>query len=58
MASIINGVLRHLLTAGGTVLAAQGLSTSSEIEMAVGAVVTLASFGWSIWQKIQAKKAQ
>ena len=45
------GFIRHLLTFGGGFLATKGVASTSNIEMAIGAVVTLIGFAWSIWDK-------
>ena len=44
-------LLRHAMTAGGTYLTAAGLTTSGEIEIVAGAVITVVGFGWSIYRK-------
>ena len=51
------GLIRHALTAGGGFLASASLATGDEIELAAGAVVTLAGFVWSVYEKYKAKKA-
>jgi hypothetical protein len=51
------GLVRHLLTAGGTLLASAGLATGGDVELAAGAFVTLVGFAWSVYQKYAAKKA-
>lgn len=45
------GVLRHLLTFGGGYLVSSGSLSSGEADAVVGAVVTLAGFAWSIYEK-------
>ena len=45
---IILGIIRHVLTATGGVLVTKGLSDAATIEAAVGALVTLIGFVWSI----------
>lgn len=47
------GFLRHVLTFAGGLLVTNGIIGAGEIEVAVGAVVTLIGLGWSIWQKRQ-----
>lgn len=55
MLQVILGVLRHLLTAGGGALATNGLIGSSDVELGVGAVLTLVGLVWSVWQKLNSK---
>lgn len=51
----MQALLRHILTAaGGAVAARYGLDGDS-IEAAAGALVTLASIGWSLWDKRSAR---
>jgi hypothetical protein len=54
---MILGLSRHVLTAAGGYLLANGLADDSEVNEIVGALVTLLGAGWSIWAKVQAKKA-
>lgn len=49
--TIVNAVLRHLLTALGGIAVARGYLDSGTLETAVGAVLTLVGLGWSIWDK-------
>jgi hypothetical protein len=55
MKSIILGIVRHLLTAFGGGLSAQGLATSDDIAAAIGAAVTLIGFAWSVFEKYRAR---
>lgn len=57
MFTAILAIVRHVLTAGGAALATNGLLESSEVEAAVGAVVTVLATVWSIIEKARAKKA-
>lgn len=52
---ILAGVIRALLAAAGAagVMWAQTV-TGDQIEMAVGALLIVASAGWSAWQKVRA----
>ena len=45
------GVVRHVLTFGGGFLASWGYIGSGDVEIAVGAVITLIGLGWSAWDK-------
>ena len=45
------GLIRHGLTAGGGVLVSSGISTATEMEIGVGAIVTLIGLGWSWFRK-------
>lgn len=51
MGQMIQGVLRHVLTAGGGYLVAKGVVDAGNAELAVGALVTLGGVGWSIFEK-------
>jgi len=51
MKSSILGVIRHILTTAGGYLTGQGLVSADELNMGVGAVVTLVGVVWSIWDK-------
>lgn len=48
---VVLGVLRHVLTAAGGALAANGVLEAAQIETAVGAALTLAGIAWSAWEK-------
>jgi hypothetical protein len=45
------GVLRHVLTFGGGYLTSNGVVSASDLEAAVGAVITLIGVAWSIYEK-------
>ena len=45
--SVLNGLLRHILTAAGGALVARGSLAESELDLAVGAIITLAGVIWS-----------
>lgn len=47
--------VRHLLTAGGGALVAQGILEASAAEAAVGAATTLLGVAFSIVNKLRAK---
>ena len=44
-------VLRHLLTAVGSILAGKGLVDDTTWQTIVGGVVAAVSVGWSLWDK-------
>lgn len=48
---ILLGIARHILTALGGMLVARGWTDAAGLDTAVGALMTLAGFGWSVWQK-------
>lgn len=48
---IINGLIRHALTAGGGILVAKGYLDAGQMDLIVGSLVTLIGVGWSIWAK-------
>ena len=45
------GIARHILTFGGGFLASAGVVASSDVELGVGALVTLIGIVWSAFQK-------
>ncbi len=53
--TILNGVVRHILTAVGGALVSKGIVAQTELEMAVGAVVTLIGVVWSAVAKRRSK---
>ena len=53
--TVLNGIVRHILTAAGGALVARGSLAESELELAVGAIITLAGVIWSAFAKRHAK---
>lgn len=51
MKEAILGIIRHILTTGGGILASKGVIESAQIETAVGALVVLVGVVWSIIDK-------
>ena len=47
----ILGFVRHALTFGGGILASKGLLPESQVELAVGAAITLIGIVWSALAK-------
>lgn len=47
----IGALVRHALTVGAGYLAGQGIITTDEVDIAVGAIMGLAGIIWSIWRK-------
>lgn len=47
----ILGFVRHVLTFGGGFLVQDGLVNATQLETAVGAVITLAGIVWSVLDK-------
>jgi hypothetical protein len=45
--TILNGVVRHILTAAGGALVTKGVIGETELEMAVGALITIVGVVWS-----------
>jgi len=45
--TVLNGLLRHILTAAVGALVARGSLAESELDLAVGAIITLAGVIWS-----------
>lgn len=53
---ILLGIARHILTALGGVLVTKGLADAPGVEAAVGALIALAGFVWSVIAKTRAKQ--
>jgi hypothetical protein len=53
----LQALLRHILTAGGAALAARYGLDSADVEGVAGAVVTLLSIAWSLYDKRAAARA-
>jgi hypothetical protein len=51
--TIVNAVLRHLLTTVGGFAVAKGYVDSGTLETVVGAILTLVGVGWSLYDKKQ-----
>ncbi|QDP60569.1 MAG: hypothetical protein Unbinned338contig1000_62 [Prokaryotic dsDNA virus sp.] len=47
----ILGIARHILTTAGGALASRGIIDSTETELIVGAIITVAGVAWSIIAK-------
>ena len=45
--TVLNGIVRHILTAAGGALVTKGMLGETELEMVVGAVITIAGVLWS-----------
>jgi len=58
MLTLIQAMVRHLMTFGGGFLAADGLAADADIQTGVSAAVTLIGIVWSIVEKYKAKKAE
>lgn len=48
---MILGFARHVLTFGGGFIVANGALTQPDLEMAIGAIITLAGIAWSAFVK-------
>ncbi len=53
--TVLNGIVRHILTAAGGALVTKGMIAQTELELAVGAVITLAGIIWSAVAKRKGK---
>ena len=51
--TVLNGIVRHILTAAGGALVARGSLAESELDLAVGAIITLVGVIWSAIAKHQ-----
>jgi len=48
---MITGIIRHVITTAGGALVAGGYIGQDELNLAVGAVITLIGVAWSAWDK-------
>jgi hypothetical protein len=53
--TVLNGIVRHILTAAGGALVAKGMIGEGELELVVGAIITLAGVAWSAIAKKKGK---
>lgn len=53
--TVLNGIVRHILTAAGGALVAKGMIGEGELELVVGAIITLAGVVWSAIAKKKGK---
>jgi len=53
--TVLNGIVRHILTAAGGALVAKGMIGEGELELVVGAIITLAGVAWSAIAKRKGK---
>ena len=49
--TVLNGVVRHLLTAGGGALVTKGGVYDGQLELVIGAIITIAGVIWSALAK-------
>lgn len=49
--AIVLGVVRHLLTSVGGAIASKGYVSGDEIDLLVGAIVTISGVAWSAYEK-------
>ena len=49
--TVLNGIVRHLLTAGGGALVTKGVIGQGELETAIGAIIAIAGVIWSALAK-------
>jgi len=55
---IILGIVRHVLTGLGSVLVTKGLTDAAGVESAVGALIALMGFIWSVVAKTRGQKSE
>jgi len=48
---VIAGIFRHVLTAGGGILASKGVIGASDVEILSGAVIAIGGVIWSVVAK-------
>lgn len=56
MNSNLSSLIRHFLTAAGGFLVAKGLASADQVAELVGAVVSIAGVGWSVYNNKKAAK--
>ena len=49
--TVLNGVVRHLLTAGVGALVTKGVVSDGQLELVIGAIITIAGVIWSALAK-------
>ena len=52
----LTSLIRHLLSAAGGFLVAKGLASADQLAELVGAVVSIAGVGWSVYNNKKAAK--
>ncbi len=57
MNSNLASLVRHILTAAGGFLVAKGLASADQLAELVGAVVSIAGVGWSVYNNKKTAKA-
>jgi uncharacterized membrane protein YebE (DUF533 family) len=53
----LSSLVRHILTAAGGFLVAKGLASADQLAELVGAVVSIAGVGWSVYNNKKTAKA-
>ena len=53
--TVLHGIVRHILTAAGGALVTKGMIGEGELELVVGAIITLAGVVWSAIAKKKGK---
>ena len=53
--TVLNGIIRHILTAAGGALVTKGMIAQTELELVVGAVIAIAGVVWSAIAKAKDK---
>ena len=49
--TVLHGIVRHILTAGGGVLVSKGVLTDGMLETSIGAIIAIAGVIWSALSK-------
>jgi len=57
MGSMVLGIVRHILTTVGGVLVTNGTLSDSDLQAAIGGLMTVIGVVWSVVEKQQAKRA-
>lgn len=53
--AVVLGLVRHVLTAAGPVVALLGVTDQATFDLLAGAVLTVAGTVWSVWDKLRAR---
>jgi hypothetical protein len=55
--TLVAALVRHLLTIGATLGVVHGVYSDSTVSIIAGALVGIGMVGWSLYQKVAAKRA-
>ena len=47
----VMGIIRHVLTFGGGFLVTKGVVGEADLQIGIGAIISLIGLAWSVWAK-------